>query len=166
MPKTSPTLYHKGTYQFWQISIFEQMNFYNIKENDKIYIYSPSLHQDIYQKLIKCFTNYIISNIIPNILNEEDIDIVIDEIVNNKDFKKSDTEIETDESIEELNYPQDSDDRGIIIIDDINEKNMNDPRVQALFKQSRHNILSIFIISQENQRKRSELIEISTTYLN
>ena len=26
-----------------------------INENDKIYIYSPSLHQDLYQKLIKCF---------------------------------------------------------------------------------------------------------------
>ena len=30
-----------------------------INEYDKIYIYSPSLHQDLYQKLIKCFSNYI-----------------------------------------------------------------------------------------------------------
>ena len=28
-----------------------------ITENDKNYIYSPSLHQDLYQKLIKCFSN-------------------------------------------------------------------------------------------------------------
>ena len=28
-----------------------------INEYDKIYISSPSLHQDLYQKLIKCFTN-------------------------------------------------------------------------------------------------------------
>ena len=70
---------------------------------DKIYIYSPSLRQDLYQKLIKCFTNYIPIHIIPNIVNEEDIDIVIEEIVNNKDFKKSDTGIETYKSIEELN---------------------------------------------------------------
>ena len=28
-----------------------------INEYDKIYIYSPSLHQDLYQKLIKCFSN-------------------------------------------------------------------------------------------------------------
>ena len=96
--------------------------FHNIKEYDKIYIHSPSLHQDKYQKVIKCFTNYIPFNIIPNFLNEEDIDIVVDEIVNNKDFEKSDTEIETNESIEELNYPQDYDDGGIIILDDINEK--------------------------------------------
>ena len=30
-----------------------------INEYDKIYIYSSSLHQDSYQKLIKCFSNYI-----------------------------------------------------------------------------------------------------------
>ena len=120
-----------------------------INEYDKIYIYSPSLHQELYQKVIKCFSNYIPINIIPNILNEEDIDIVIDEIVNNKDFQKSKTETETYESIEELGFPQEYDDRGIIILDDLNEKEMNDPRVQAMFKRSRHNNLSIFIISQD-----------------
>ena len=31
------------------------LNFNN--EYDKIYIYSPTLHQDSYQKIIKCFTN-------------------------------------------------------------------------------------------------------------
>ena len=73
-----------------------------MNDNNKIFIYSTSLHQELYQKLNKCFTNYIPIHIIPNILNEEDIDIVIEEIVNNKDFEKSDTEIETYESIEEL----------------------------------------------------------------
>ena len=57
-----------------------------INEYDKIYIYSPSLHQDFYQKLIKCFTNFIPIHKIPNFLNEEDVDIVIEEIVNNKDL--------------------------------------------------------------------------------
>ena len=33
-------------------------------------------------------------------LNEEDIDVITEEIVNNKDFEKPDTEIETYESIE------------------------------------------------------------------
>ena len=66
-----------------------------INEYDKKNIYSLSLHQDLYQKLINCFSNYIHVNIIPNILNDEDIDIVIEEIVKNKDFQKSDTEIET-----------------------------------------------------------------------
>ena len=85
----------------------------------------------------------------PNILNEEDIDLVIEEIVNNKDFEKSDTEIETHESIEELKFPQEFDDGGNFILDDLNEKEMNNPRVQAMFKSSRHIRLSIFIISQD-----------------
>ena len=123
------------------------LNFIN--EFDKIYIYSPSLHLDLYQKLFKCFSNYIPINIKPNILNEEDIDVVIEEIVNNKDFEKSDTEIETYESIEELKFPQEYDDGGINILDDLNEKKMNDLRVQTLFKRYRHNNLSILIISQE-----------------
>ena len=93
-----------------------------INEYDKIFIYSPSLHQDLYQKLIKCFSNYIPIHIIPNILNEKDIDLVIDEVINNKDFEKSDIEIETYDNIEELKYPQEYQDGGIIILDDLNEK--------------------------------------------
>ena len=120
-----------------------------INEYDKIYIYSPSFHQDLYRKLIKCFSNYIPFHIIPNIFNEDDIDIVIEEIVNNKDFEKSDTEIETYESIEDIKFPQEYDDGGIIILDNLSEKEMNDPRVQAMFKGSRHNNLSVFIISQD-----------------
>ena len=120
-----------------------------INEYDKIYIYSPSLHQDLYQKLIKCFCNYIPINIIPNILNEPDIDIVIEEVNNNEDFEKSDIEIKTFDSIEELKFPQDYENNSIIILDDLNQKEMEDPRVQAMFKRSRHNNLSIFIISQD-----------------
>ena len=29
-----------------------------ISKDNKIYIYSPGLHQDLYQKLINCFSNY------------------------------------------------------------------------------------------------------------
>ena len=57
-------------------------------EYNEIYIYSPSLHQDLYQKLLKCFSNYIPIHKIPNILKEDVIDVVIDEIVNNKDFEE------------------------------------------------------------------------------
>ena len=120
-----------------------------INEYDKIYIYSPSLHQDLYQRLFKCFRNYIPIHIIPNILNEEDIDIVIEDIVNIKDFVISDTEIETYESIEELKKPQEYEDGGLFIIDGLKEKEMNGPGVQARFKRSRHIKLSIFIISQD-----------------
>ena len=82
-------------------------------------------------------------------MNEEDVEIVIEQIVNNKHFQKSDCEIETYESIEELKFPQGYEDGGIIILDDLNEKEMNDPRVQAMFKRSRQNNLSIFIFSQD-----------------
>ena len=107
-------------------------------------------------------------HIIPNILNEEDIDIVIDEIVNNKDFQKSDTEIETYESIEELEFPQEYENNIIIILDDLNQKEMDDPRVQAMFKRSRHNKLSIFIISQDyyELKKQYAAMVISIIYSN
>ena len=118
-----------------------------INEYDKIYIYSPN--QDFYQKLIRCFSNYIPIHIIPNILNEEDIDILINELVNNEDFEKSNIEIETYNNIEELKYPQEYENNSIIILDDLNQKEMDDPRVQAMFKRSRLNNLSIFIISQD-----------------
>ena len=120
-----------------------------INEYDKIYIYSPSLHQELYQRLIKCFSNHIPIHIIPNILNEEDLDIIIEEIINNKDFEKSDIEIETFDNIEELKFPQEYENNSIIILDDLNQKEMDDPRVQAMFKRSRHNNLSVFIISQD-----------------
>ena len=119
-----------------------------INEYNKIYIYPPSLHQDLYQRLIKCFSNYIPIHIIPNILNE-DLDILIEEMINDKDFEKSNIEIETFDKIENLKYPQEYENNSIIILDDLNQKEMEDPRVQALFKRSRHNNLSIFIISQD-----------------
>ena len=141
----------------------------NINECDKIYIYSPSLHQDLYQKLIKCFSNYIPIHIIPNILNEEDIDKVIDELVNDKDLEKSDKDIETYESIEDLKFPQEYENNSIIILDDLNQKEMDDARIQAMFKRSRHNQLSAFIISQdyyELSKKQYAAMVISIIYLN
>ena len=120
-----------------------------INEYKKVYIYSPSHHQNLYQKVIKCFSNYIPININPNILIEVDIVVVIEEIVDNEDSEKSDTEIETYESIEYIKFPQDHDHGGIIILDNLNEKEMNDPRVQAMIKRSRHNNSSIFNISQD-----------------
>ena len=142
-------------------SVFLTNLILNINEYDKIYIYSPSLHQDLYQKLIKCFSNCIPINIIPNILNVADIDVVIEETVNNKDFQKSDTEIETFDNIEELKYPQEYENNSIIILDDLNQKEMDDPRVQAMFKRSRHDNLSIFIISQDYYELNKETIRCS-----
>ena len=68
----------------------------------------------------------------------EDIELLIDEIVNDKEFNKSETEIETNESTKELKFPQEYDEGGIIILDGLNEKKMKDPGVQAMFRRSRH----------------------------
>ena len=100
-------------------------------EFDEICIYSPSLHQDTYRILNKCISSYIRINIIPDFFNGEDIDLLIVEIIIYKYFEKSDREIETYESTK---YPQEYDDGDIIILDYLIEKQMNDPRVLAMFK--------------------------------
>ena len=111
-------------------SVFLTILFWNnINEYDKEYIYSPNLHQDLYKNIFECFTNFIPIHIIPNIFNEEDIDLVKEKIFNNRDFEKSNTEIETYESMEELKFHQESEDGGIIILYDLKEKEINDPRI-------------------------------------
>ena len=82
-------------------------------------------------------------------MNEEDSDVLIEEIVNIKDFEKSDTEIEFYESIEELKLPQEYENFSIIILDNLKEKEINNDKLQAMFKRGRHNKLSIFIISRD-----------------
>ena len=81
----------------------------------------------------------------------------MEEIVKNKDFEKSDTEVESYESIEELEFRQEYETGGIFLLDDLNEREMNDPRVQAMFKRSRQKNLSIFIISQDHYELPNEL---------
>ena len=73
------------------------------------------------------------------------------ELVNDKDFEKSQREIEQSETIEETKYPQDynKDQPIALILDDLNEKETIDFRVQAVFKRSGHMNISIFIISQD-----------------
>ena len=65
-----------------------------INEFDKIYIYSPTIHQSNYQKLIKCFQSFLPLNVIDNILQAdidlEDLDDIIEEIVQDEDFVSSD----------------------------------------------------------------------------
>ena len=57
-------------------------------------------------------------------MKEKVSDLIIDEIVNEKVFEKSETEIQTFEPIEELKYPQgyDSKFQIVILLDDLNEK--------------------------------------------
>ena len=70
-----------------------------IIEYEKIYIYSPGWNQKFYQKILKRSSNYITIHMIPNNLNGEIIDALIEEILTNKDLLKSDTKIETYESL-------------------------------------------------------------------
>ena len=48
-----------------------------------------------------------------------------------------------------MKYPQEYENNSIIILDDLNEKEINNDKIQAMFKRSRHNNLSIFTISQD-----------------
>ena len=64
-----------------------------INNFDKIFIYSPTIHQTNYQKLIKCFQSFLPLNAIDNILQAdidlEDLDDIIEEIVQDEDFVSS-----------------------------------------------------------------------------
>ena len=77
---------------------------------------------------------------------------MIDETVNNKNFAKSGTEIETSESDKELKYTQhyDSDQSIVTTIVDFNKKEMIDPQDQTSFERSRHSNISSFIRSQQS----------------
>ena len=58
----------------------------------------------------------------PNIINEKDIDLVIDELINDRKYEKTGKQMETYENIEELKFPQEYEDSGINIRDDHNKK--------------------------------------------
>ena len=47
-----------------------------IKGFGKLYIYSTSLHQDFYQKVINCFSIFMSMKIIQDTLNEADLDLI------------------------------------------------------------------------------------------
>ena len=102
------------------------LNIFN--EYDKMNNYLPSIHEDLYQNVIECFSRYIPIHIIPKILNEEDIDIVIEEITKNEDFQKSNIQTETFDKTEDLKFPQEYENNSIIILDDLNQKEMDHPR--------------------------------------
>ena len=89
---------------------------------EKIYICSPSSHRTLHQHLIKCFSICIPINIILNNLNEEDKDVVIDEIVNDKNFEKIDTEVETYAKLDESKFLQEHEDGDIFSLDALNER--------------------------------------------
>ena len=60
----------------YRIQLLRKISFY-----DKIYIYSPTTHQHLYQKTNERFSNYIPIKLISKNVNEEDKDLKFDEIV-------------------------------------------------------------------------------------
>ena len=48
-----------------------------------------------------------------------------------------------------MKYPQEYENNSIIILDGLNEKEINNDKLQAMFKRGRRNNLSIFIVSQD-----------------
>ena len=48
-----------------------------------------------------------------------------------------------------MKYPQEYEKNSIFILDGLNQKKKDDPRLQAMFERSRHNNLSIFILRQD-----------------
>ena len=124
-----------------------------INDFDKLLIFSPTIHQPTYKTIIKCFNNFLPLNVIQNILKEQipldELETTIEEIINDEEFETSNIECESYDNIDELKDPQEyeSDIHTVIILDDLNKQQLQDPRVQMLFKRGRHNNLSIFVIS-------------------
>ena len=95
-----------------------------INDFDKIYIFSPTIHQPSYQKIIKCFNSFLLLNVIQNILKDkiplDELDNIIEEFINDGSFEQSHIECESYENIDELKNAQEyeSDIHNVIIFDD------------------------------------------------
>ena len=68
--------------------------FFNIiNDFDKIFIYSPTIHQPVYWTFIKCPNNFLPLEVIQNILREgiplDELDRTIEETINDEDFESS-----------------------------------------------------------------------------
>ena len=113
----------------------------------------PQFINQTYQKIIKCFQNFLPLNIIYKILQKnvslEELDDVIEVIVNDEDFISSETECEVYDNIDELKNAQeyDGEKHSKIILDDLSKDQLNDKRIQMLFKREKHNNLSVFVIT-------------------
>ena len=152
-----------------------------IIEFDKIYIFSPTIHQPTYQKILKCFQSFMPLNAIYYIIQEdiplEELDNVVEVIVNDERVISSEIEIEPYDNIDELKDATEfhSDKNNIIILDDLSKDHLNDKRVPMLFKRGRHNNLSVFVSShgfyelpKDTLRENSSIIHhfVTNNYCN
>ena len=124
-----------------------------VNDYDKIYIYSPSIHQESYRKLIRCFECTIpVTDIVKlQRLKYDELADAIKELVEDENFEPSPVVMESYPSIDELMMPEDYDEtlKSVIILDDLTEKELQDKRVQSLLKRARHNGINVFVISQD-----------------
>ena len=69
-----------------------------------------------------------------------------------------------------MRYPQEYENNSIIILDDLNEKEINNEKIQAMFKRGRYNNLSIYIssakITMNYQKEQYAAMEMFFIYLN
>ena len=113
-----------------------------IDDFDKIFIYSPTIHQPVYRTKIKSFNIFFPLNVIQNILREniplDELDKRIEEIITHEDFRSSHLECESYENIDKIKNAQDydSDIHNVIILNHLNNYQLNDERVLMLFKRS------------------------------
>ena len=135
----------------WKNKLSNSVHIENINEVGKMYNFLPVLHQNLNHKLIKCFSNYIAKSLIQIIDNAKGLDLLFDKRVNDEDFEKTAEEIETYKSKEDLRYPQkyDSNFPIVVILEGVNGKKLKKPRIEAMFKRSRHSNISNFIVSQD-----------------
>ena len=70
--------------------------------------------------------------------------MIFEEVVRVKDFEKSVTQREACITKKESKFPRKPEDGFIYKLDELNEKEKNDARIQAVFKRFRHINLSFF----------------------
>ena len=99
-----------------------------------------TIHEPVYRTIIGCFNKFLPLNVIQNILREgiplDELDRTIKEFIIDEDFESSQIECESYEDINELKNAQDygPDLHNVIILDDLKKPQLNDERVQMLFK--------------------------------
>ncbi len=79
-------------------------------DSNKILIFSPTIHQPLYQTLINCFSSFFPLNIIKNIFEQkiplDELDNTLEEKINDEDFESSDVECEAYENMNDLKNRQ------------------------------------------------------------
>ena len=91
---TGPSEYGTSCFQTYIV-----LNIFN--DFGEKFSFSPSLQQDFYQNIIKCFDIFSRIKVLCFIVNEKVIDLKIEEISNDENFEVSETIVETYESNEE-----------------------------------------------------------------